>query len=233
MPSKRTFQLIDLDRTLFNTSLFLEKIYEHAEKIQSGIGEKIAKLVDTAYKQDETFFALEYLRQTLGVERYDAIIKDIINQTTADTWLLPGAKERLLFADQVSKRSLVSVSHKNYGILSYSLYPEDQHLKVTIAGLVHIPLYITDNPNKAMLLRTWQQPAGGFLLPDAFGSDVVDTITLEDDKLRAFRHLPKGVKGIWITAKPDARQQLSMSGIQQVVIARNLTESITYLKHLL
>lgn len=225
MESRDVFQLIDLDRTIFNTSLFVEKICEIVDEHQPGLGSAIDMLFEEAYKREETFFALEYIRQTLGRERYIEFEEEAMSRINKDELLLPGTKNRLMLAETLSDRT------PGYGILTYSLYPEDQHLKVKLAGLQHIPMYISNTPNKAELLTAWRTEDGRFQLPEEFGSETVEKLTLEDDKLRAFLQLPENVTGVWLTSHEDAVQRIATHGLKNLIAVKHLDESSEYLRN--
>lgn len=219
------FQLIDLDRTIFSTSLFIKKICDIVDEYMPGLGNEIDKQFKDAYKREETFFALEYIRQTLGRDQYEAMVDAAMKRIDKNELLLPGAKERLALAETLSDKS------PGYGILTYSLYPEDQYLKVKLAGLEHIAMYIIDSPNKAELLATWQTDDGKFQLPEAFGGGVVDELTLEDDKLRAFFNLPEKVTGVWLTQYDDADQRIAALGLKNLIAVSHLDDSSVYLQN--
>lgn len=223
MESKKVFQLIDLDRTLFDTSLFVKAICDSVDVYQPGLGAEIDKQFEESYRLEQSFFALEFIRRQLGRVSYDAFVEDAVHRIDAKSLLLPGAKERLELAESLSDLN------PGYGLLTYSFYPEDQQLKVRLAGLEHIPMYIADTPDKAELIATWQLEDGTFKLPEAFGGQVVDELTLEDDKLRAFTGLPQGVTGFWLTGYDDAEQRLAQSGTQNVNIIRSLRDSVALL----
>ena len=224
MSNKRVFQLIDLDRTLFDTSRFIRLISDVVNQREPGLGNEIDARFEAMYQKEETFFVLEFLRQKLGKPRYDALVRDALRDIDVSSLLLPGVQERLAFAETLSETT------PGYGILTYTLYPEDQALKVELVGLDHIPMYIGDTPDKAELISSWQNDDGTFQLPEEFGGQIVDELTFEDDKLRAFIGLPEHTHGVWITHYDDADERLAATGLTNVAAARGMEQSIELLK---
>lgn len=225
------FQLIDLDRTLFNTSLFVKMVCNQVDTFQPGLGADIDARFEEAYKQEKTFFALAYIREKLGDERYSAFVEAVLRNNTAETFLLPGAQERLAFAQQFSQVSS-SVEGWGFGLFTYSQYPEDQYLKTRLTGLDRLPMYIGATADKTDIIRSWQTAEGTFQLPPELGGAIVNVVTLEDDKLRAFKDLPDNAYGFWLTQYEDADERLKASGYRNVTIVHDLYESMAALKSL-
>lgn len=209
MKPKRIFQLIDLDRTLFDTSRFAKLITDEVNKLHPGLGTELDKRFEDAYKNEETFFLLRSLRHEMGDENFEQLVMDVVEREGKDIFLLPGAKERLLLADQLSD------DEPTWAIFTYG-DEIDQRMKLHIIGLENAPLILTNTPDKGVLIRSWLNEDGTFTLPEAFGSKIVDIITFEDDKLRAFTDLPSQAQGIWITSDPaaDARNQTTGENVQ-------------------
>jgi hypothetical protein len=220
------FQCIDFDRTLFDTSRFVEALTSEVDRLHPGMGAELNKKFEVAYKAEKTFFVMRYLRETLGNQEFKQLIDAVQKKHQGDRFLLPGALERLELADQLSDR------RPSFGILTYGDVM-DQVLKLTLAGLGTVPVFMTDTPHKAAILAGWQQSDDTFRLPDVFGGQSVSQLTLEDDKLRAFPGLPKGVVGVWL--RPDEKagghKELSTKG-GVVTEAATITESGELLKHL-
>lgn len=223
------FQLIDLDRTLFDTTLFVKMICDQVDVFQPGLGAEIDVRFEEAYRQENTFFALAYIREKLGEEQYNAFVDAVMRQNSAETFLLPGVRERLEFAQQLSEASGAG-ENSGFGLFTYSQYPEDQYLKTRLTGLDTLPMYIGNTADKTERIKSWQTSEGKFQLPNEFGGVVVDVVTLEDDKLRAFENLPKNAYGFWLTHYEDAEERLKAAGYRNVTIVRDLHESIAALK---
>lgn len=185
------FQCIDFDRTLFDTSRFVKALTDEVDRIHPGMGVELDKKFESAYKAERTFFLMRHLRSTLGADVVMQLVEALIKRHKGDRFLLPGALERIQLADEMT------TERPSWGLLTYGDVA-DQKLKIAIAGLNQAPLYMTDTPHKAAVIASWQQTDGTFQLPQEFGGNTVAQLTLEDDKLRAFNGLPKGVIGVWV-----------------------------------
>lgn len=220
MGSRELFQLIDLDRTLFDTSLYVKLICDVVDEYEPGLGDEIDRRFEESYHKEETFFALEYIRERLGKERYEQMLEVAVARAGTEGLLLAGAKDRLAFAKTLAG------DEQGYGLLTYSENPADQLKKVQLVGLDHLPMYVGDTPDKARLIASWRTTDGKYQLPKEFGNQLVDRLTLEDDKLRAFVGLPENVKGIWLTTYDDAVERMRAANVKNVTIAKDLYESM-------
>lgn len=216
----RVFQVIDLDRTIFNTSRFVELITNKIDELEPGLGSEIEARFEAAYAREETFFALEFIRQRFGEERYNKMVNEVTAPFGADYWCIPGAKQRLDRADELTSL------RPSYGILTYSQNTEDQYRKLQLIGFSDAPVLVTDTPDKARVLESWRQPDGTFILPQEFGAQTVNALTLEDDKLRAYTDLPNNVLGLWLTQDAPATHKLTNPLYAHVVAVKDLNESL-------
>jgi len=220
------FQLIDLDRTLFDTSKFAKAITDEINLTQPGFGTELDERFEAAYKKEETFFLLRYLRHEKGDAWFEDLVSRVVEKYEASSFIIPGTAERLALADTLSDLS------PSWGILTYG-DKVDQLMKMRIMGLEDVPVYFTHTPNKADIIQSWKREDGRFQLPAVFGGAVVEALTLEDDKLRAFYHLPDGVVGVWLAAPGKEDHGFSDEVLENVVPVQNLFESIEKLKALL
>ena len=225
MKPKRIVQLIDLDRTLFDTSRFAKLITDEINRLHPGMGTELDRRFEEAYKNEETFFLLRYLRHEMGDEDFEQLVTRIVEREGKDVFLLPGAKERLLLADELS------TDGPSWAIFTYG-DEIDQRMKLRIIGLERALLLLTDTPDKGPVIRSWLNEEGTFTLPEILGNKVVDSITFEDDKLRAFTDLPAQALGIWITNDPDAKKRMP-ADVQNVHVVPDLYHSIEIITHLL
>lgn len=216
------FQLIDLDRTLFDTVGFINEVLRKVNMLDPELGAQLGARFEASYNAERTFFVLRYLREKLGDETLERFVAEVAEEHRAHSFLLRGAKERLREAHHLSRHQ------PSHGIMTYG-DEIDQLLKIRIAGLGHLPVYVTETPNKSALMKSWQQADGTFRLPDAFGGGIVEQLVLEDDKLRAFTDLPEGALGIWITDDEDPHHRLEEAQVK-VIPVRDLHESIDVLK---
>lgn len=221
MTQPKVFQLIDLDRTLFDTSAFAKAVIAEVNEIHPGLGTQLDEQFEAAYKQEETFFLLRYLRQEQGDVWFEELVDRVVVAHGAETFVLPGAHQRLEFADTVRD------DRPAWGILTYG-DEIDQLMKLRIIGLENEPLCLTSTPDKGQVLASWQNEDGTFQLPDSLGGERVELLTFEDDKLRAFLNLPSNVLGVWVKdiAQNEAQE---VATPKNVVHVSNLFESINYL----
>lgn len=220
------FQLIDLDRTLFDTARFASALTHEVSHTEPEVGRQLQQQVQASYEKEETFFLLRYLREERGDDWFESVVQRIVSRLGAQAFKMAGFDERLELADTLSS------AQPAWGILTYG-DEIDQRMKLAIVGLQEAPVYISDVPDKDRIIATWQQPDGSFQLPAELGGEEVSHVTLEDDKLRAFTHLPENVTGVWLTddaAAQDRLAALSIETQQAVKIARNLAESSQYLR---
>lgn len=222
MALSRGFQLIDLDRTLFDTALFARAINEQVNIDHPGLGDVLQKKLDEAYAKEETFFLLQYLRKEMGDAGFEALVARAVQKYGSEAFKLSGYADRLAYAEELKKNGI------DWGVFTYGDVI-DQEMKLNIIGLNDAQVYHTETPNKAEVIASWIQEDGTFVLPPEYNNVSVTSITLEDDKFRAFQDLPENVHGIWITFDEHATERASVFD-GAVAIARNLNESIEHLR---
>jgi len=222
----RIFQCIDLDRTLFDTSQFVKALTDEVDAIDPGVGTALDERYERDYKSETTFFLLRTLREERGDSWFEATVRRVVRRIGGSALLLDDSNERITQAD-----SLTSL-RPSWGILTYG-DAIDQQMKARIVGLGSAPFLLTGSPSKGALIASWQQPDGTFQLPEAYGGQYADAVTLEDDKLRAFYGLPDTAFGFWITHDPDAEAKLEAAQrehkVGRITIIRSLTETADYI----
>lgn len=211
------FQVIDFDRVLFDTEKFANALTDELHRTDPTLAEKLRQAFDAAYAKEETFFLLRVLREIMDDEFALFVEKVVRAHGGGEAFLLPGAKERLAFADTITD------ARPSAGILTYG-DEIDQRMKLEIVGLGDVPTVLSPTPNKSDVLRLWQQSDSVFQLPREFGGQIATHITLEDDKLRAFDTVPVGVTGIWVNETNTAATPKGL------VRASGLFESMDYLR---
>lgn len=223
MTKPNVFQLIDLDRTLFDTAAFVKALTDEINLTHPGLGTQLDERFETAYAKEETFFLLRHLRHEKGDAWFEALVEQVIRKHGAQSFMLPGMRERLAFAEELSSAS------PSWGILTYG-DKIDQLMKMRIIGLGDAAVYLTHTPNKAEVLGSWKTNDGTFKLPAAFGGGVVEQLTLEDDKHRAFYNLPTGVVGLWVATPGSVTHGEGLNDIPGTVAVKSLAESVAYLQ---
>jgi len=220
--SRKLFQVIDFDRTIFDTALFIEALTTYVDREHPGLGKGLKEAVEAAYKQEKTFFLLRYLREALGLKKFEALVDQVILENGSEAFFLPGARERLAMAESLTD------ARPAFGIVTFG-DEVDQLMKIHAVKLDMVPVLVTKTPQKAEVVASWLTPTGYFRLPEVFGGTLVEEITIEDDKLRAFHDLPENVTGIWVMEDPGEKINDMPVGIHHV---KNLRESIQLLKEL-
>jgi len=189
-PSQKVFHILDLDRTLLDTSKLSHALKEIIAKDDKSLAQNIH---DEALKHAHartSFFIFEYIAKRVGEEKLKVYLSQLHNELPAKTVFLPGAVERITFAK--------SKPGWGMGIMTYGSR-RDQMIKLKLMGLHHERLLITNTPNKSEIIRQWKQEDGRFKLPLEFGGHTVNTLTLTDDKHVAFENLPAGIHGQWVS----------------------------------
>lgn len=224
MPANTIFQVIDFDRTLFDTSKFALLVTAELETLQPGIGKKLDEQFEAAYKDRQTFFVFREIRKMIGIDGLEALVAKAVDKVGIESLFMPGARERIAFANQIGTQTPA------WGILTYG-DPEDQYMKLRIAGFQDVPTILLDTPDKSKVIATWKNQNQTFTLPAEFGGGQVDIVTLEDDKLRAFDGGVEGIVGVWMqNALNDLTQGEAVAA--NVKPVGSLYESIEYLKTL-
>ena len=214
------FHILDLDRTLLNTSKLASHLKEVVAKHNGQLAQDINTQLATYAQQKKSFFIFEYIAQRVGDDMLSEYVDELNYHTPASELLLPGASERIAFAKSQPGWSV--------GILTYGL-PRDQKIKLKLSGLQMERHLIADRPNKGSILASWKLPNGKYKLPIEFGGHTVDTLTLDDDKLVAFNDLPEDVYGQWV-ARASIGGAVEMQKLPANVHAvPNLEASIRYL----
>jgi len=219
--NQKVFQVLDLDRTILDTS----KLAHYLKEIIAKHDQQLAKAVDDEIKihftHHKSFFIFEYIAEKVGEALFRTYIDELEAAAPAKELLLPGAKERIAFAKSRNGWAM--------GIMTYGS-KRDQMIKLKLLGLQLEHLLITDTPYKGEIIASWQLPNGMFQLPIDFGGHIVDVVTLDDDKRIAFEKLPPGAYGQWVTRATLGGLTELKHFSNNVRAVPDLNASITYLK---
>jgi len=215
------FHILDLDRTLLDTSKLAHHLKEIIARHDVRLAEDISKQLTRHAQQQKSFFIFEYITQRVGHEKLDRFVNELNYVAPASELLLPGANERIAFAKSQPGWSV--------GILTYGS-PRDQKIKLKLAGLQMERHLVTDEPKKGSTLASWKLPSGKYKLPIEFGGHTVDILTLDDDKLIAFDGLPDDVFGQWVTHASIGGAVEMQKLPPNIRAVSNLEASIEYLK---
>ena len=218
--ARSVFQLIDLDRTIFDTSAFVKALTDEIDSTEPGVGTKLDELFEAAYEKEQTFFLLRYLREAYGDDEFEALVARVVKRIGASSLILPGVKKRLAATESLS------AYRPAWGIMTYG-DEIDQRMKTNLIGMETVPFLLSDTPDKGTVVASWKLPDGRFQLPEVFGGGIVDCVTLEDDKLRAFRGLPDGALGFWVTSSARADELLAEAATQGIPLTVHIVHDIS------
>ena len=222
--NKRVFHALDFDRTIFRTRTMEQKLMDALAVYRPGIEKELQKQSIEHGARGESFFVFQYLKERLGPIDFPVFFDAFHKTVPVDDLLRPGARERLAFA--------ASKAEWSGGVMTFGSF-DDQRLKLMLVDMEHYPHLVTNTPDKGFIIDGWKQPDGTFELPEEFGGGVVDIVTLDDDKLRAFDNLPEGAYGIWLTVDPAASSHIRDELKTRVYAATDLFGSITLLTKIL
>lgn len=215
------FHILDLDRTLLDTS----KLAQCLKEIIASHDIKLSQDIDTELtrhaQEQKSFFIFEYIAKRNGYDKLNNYIDELNYSTPSCELLLPGVAERIAFARSQPGWSM--------GILTYGS-PSDQNIKLKLAGLQAERRLVIDVPHKGKLIASWKLPNGKYKLPVEFGGHTVDILTLDDDKLIAFKDLPEDVLGQWVTNASIGGSVEMQKLPANIRLVSNLEGSVAYLK---
>ncbi|MFZ1301581.1 MAG: hypothetical protein WAQ27_03320 [Candidatus Microsaccharimonas sp.] len=215
------FHLLDLDRTLLDTVALANYLKDIIAKRDVQLSHDIEQEILRHATARTSFFLFEYIANQVGETMFEAYIHELQATAPVEELLLPGALERIAFGKSQPGWSV--------GILTYGSR-RDQMIKLKLVGLQHERHLVTNTAKKGELIASWQLPDGNYKLPIEFGGHIVNTVTLDDDKIIAFADLPGNALGQWVThASIGGIIELPkiMTNVQPVA---NLHTSIEYLK---
>ncbi len=217
----KVFHVLDLDRTLLNTSKLAHHLKEIIASHDSVLAEDIHNEINKHIDEKTSFFIFEYIASKIGELQFGKYMDELQQINPSLELFLPGALERIAYAKSQPDWAM--------GIMTYGS-ERDQMIKLKLLNLQFEHLLVTDSPYKGEIIASWKKPDGSFKLPMEFGGHTVSIVVLDDDKHAAFEHLPDGVYGQWIAhASLGGNTELqSVSGNIRVVA--DLFGSIAYLK---
>jgi len=219
--SPTVFHILDLDRTLLDTSKLAHHLKEIIARRDPELASAIGVQITQHLKDGTSFFIFQYIAEHIHHDQLERYINELNYIAPASELLLPGASERIAFAKSQPGWSM--------GILTYGA-PRDQKIKLKLTGLQMERHIITDTPKKGSIIASWKLPNGKYKLPIEFGGHTVDQLTFDDDKFIAFKDLPGDVLGQWVTHASIGGTNDMKHLAANVRPVPNLEASIKYLK---
>ena len=191
---KAIYYVLDLDRTLFDTNKDANILRDVVAEYDELLAVDLKKRVELSATTGVSFSMHDFIATGLSAENLQRVEVEYMRQATAQDLLNPGARELLIALEHQAAR--------HAGIMTYGS-DKGQRLKLQASGLDSFPAMIVDTTSKGGVIAGWQQPGGGFRIPDvlARGSLLVDKVVLIDDRTRSFKDLPPGAEGYVVQPK--------------------------------
>lgn len=179
-----TFYILDFDRTLADSDKLLQVFVAVTNQYIDLPLEQVKKIDADIKSKGDSFDTATFVRDELAaqsrVSEWENLQQQFIRESHSLNMLLPGATELLDFLETRGEYC---------GILTYG-NPLWQHLKLRASGFGHVKCIVTTNKRKGVLISSWQQGNGNFVLPGAFGGGEAGRIVLIDDKAASFDGFP-------------------------------------------
>jgi len=187
--------VLDFDRTLGEVARCMDRLFVVAK--QFGLDAEAIREAQAKTQADGgSFEPLSLVRTMLGDDaHYDAFMRQYKK--------LPG--HPVLYEDAARFLLTLESAHIPNTVATYGVSREWQEAKLIASG--YKGTYdILKTPDKAALIRSWQNEAGLFEFRDSETSGwIAVSVCLIDDKASAFANLPEGVRGYLVQRD---RQQL-------------------------
>ena len=214
-----TVYLIDLDRCLIDIEVPYGEFVRQLKQIcGSDVRQDATNLRAKIEASGGSFDPVTSLLDA-GIV-HETAMREVLLQTAeqvdAATIFLPGAKELL---------AKLQARGERFAILTYG-GTRWQTTKLRASGLIenedsaqNIPVYITAQKQKGLLIASWQQADGNFLLPqELFGEKITaHSIVLIDDKAESFIGFPSEPShGFYVPAKLGENLQNLPANVRRV-----------------
>lgn len=200
-----TFYIVDFDRTTADSDKLLDVFLNVVDHYLDLPREQVEAADADMKARGDSFDTASYVRDHLAdqgaSDEWDRLTKQFIHEAHSLNMLLPGAQELFAYLDERQLR---------YGILTYG-NPLWQHLKLSAAGFNHVQRIVMTMKEKGVMVSSWRDSSGVFVLPREFGGGTARTIVMIDDKAVSFDNFP-GLpsRGLWVVDK--ARMLPSQKG---------------------
>lgn len=186
----KTFYILDLDRTLFDTVAAANAWVDLIEAEDPALAAYIHQQIDDTLLTTTSFSIRESIVEKGGESLALKIDEAFVEYGKLHNLRHEGADALVEFAQQGDDSGV--------GILTFG-NPEGQKLKVRVAGYDTVPVLATYEKHKGTLISGWYYD-GAYHLPDAFGSVTADSIVFVDDREFSFEGIREDVIGYWLTS---------------------------------
>ncbi len=213
-----TFFVVDFDRCLGN----IEGSFDILKEVVHDLGIVNRQIFESmridAESNGLTFSALEQITNHYPSVNMNDIEKLYLKRAILepDNLLEPGAKDFINFLRN---------TNRNFCIMSFG-DKRWQTIKIQSSGIGNIPTAIVRSTNKSEYIRKWLNLNNGkFNIPKKFFAESVakvsNEVVLIDDKISAFKNLPKEARGYYVSgssSKNKVKQSESLpKGVIQVL----------------
>jgi hypothetical protein len=191
-----TFYVLDLDRCLIDTDRLQRAMMHVIEKDTDIDGVRLDEGRVAYEASGGSFDTAKYVTDLFksegrkdGRELWNSIAQAATAEAQGEDMLLPYAAELL---------ARLKHEGRAFGILTYGGRMW-QETKITASGLADIPHIVTPIKEKGILLTSWKQEDGSFLIPAPLGGGRVlraRSLVFIDDKPVSFKGIPEGVRAI-------------------------------------
>jgi hypothetical protein len=191
-----TFFVVDFDRCLGN----IEGSFEILKEVVHDLGIVDRQIFKSMREDVEsnglTFSALEQITKHNPSVNLNDIEKLYFERAKrgSDNLLELGALDFINFLRK---------TNRNFCIMSYG-DKRWQTIKIQSSGIGIVPIMIVDSPKKSGYISKWRNlDSGIFVVPGVFFTDkaskMSEEVVLIDDKISAFKNLPKGARGYFVS----------------------------------
>lgn len=204
----QTLYVLDMDRTLLDTSLVVELVERTCDQI--GVGYNHEQVKELAVeKRGLTFEPLSFIKSH-GTEISEKFLKAFYEVCSHENLVYEDAK---IFLNRLDKNNVP------YLILTFG--PDEwQEMKLEISGLSKLPYIITNIQDKGSLIAGWKNK--GLYEPQISQFSMYKTVIMVDDKSLTFASLPDDCRGYLI--KRDSKVQLESNLPQNIKQINSLAE---------
>jgi hypothetical protein len=222
----KTFFVVDFDRCLGNIEGSFDILKEVVHDLDIVDRQIFKSMREEVESNGLTFSALEQITKHNPSVNLDDIEKLYLKRASLepDDLLEPGAMDFINFLRKTSR---------NFCIMSFGDM-RWQTIKIQSSGIGNVYMTIVQNTEKSHYIRKWlNRKSEKFQIPkDYFDDNVAKTsneVVLVDDKISAFKKLPKGARGYYVSGSSSKYKSKQIdklpASVQQV---SRIDEIITY-----
>ena len=204
--------IFDLDDTLFDTSLSVEKLLLPKLAARGVSAQMLTEAREAAHQNgNKSLDVIEYTIQQCGQEAWDEIAAEYVQEGRDLNLLLPGATAAM---------DLLRAAEIPFGIKTYGT-PALQALKRSAMQLPDdVPFYVIDHRNKGVILSEMYDEKRGVFMIEWLGHVAAVRVAMFENDPTAFRGLEEHmaedrVLGLWTPHSDGDRMKLAPEGVRE------------------